>query len=625
MSARFTLLLLLTTSLAVAAEKPNFVIIFIDDMGYGDVQPFGSEVNDTPHLNQMAAEGMKLTSFYAAPVCSASRAQLLTGCYAPRVSVPGVFFPAGPRGLNPKEHTIADYLGEAGYATYCVGKWHLGDQPEFLPTHNGFDHYFGIPYSNDMQRVSQETGKRVTPLLRDDKVAELLEDEQQRQVTRQYTEEAVKHIQTGADTDRPFFLYLAHTAVHIPIFPHQDFVGKSRNGAYGDWIAEVDWSVGQVLDALRETKQDTDTLVIFTSDNGPWRSMGKNGGVSGPLRGSKGCTLEGGVREPTIAWWPGRIKAGSATDEIGGTTDLLPTLVSLGGGKLKSNKIDGYDLSPLLLGQTDKSPRQDWFYYQGTMLRAVRSGPWKLALTRQGLGMGIREKPDDLQQGNRLYNLKTDLGETKDVFSSHSEVVSRLRAMAGKMTADIGSGKPGPGVRPPGTKANPVTLYPTVPRRRRSKTVKKIKWDQVKAGESYSAESAPDVAGKPFTVRCRISGDRTGVIIAHGGQLVGYSLYVNDGKVTFAVRTARDAIRRAVVPLSENTNEIQAAMESNGTLRLDVDGEKAATDASKGSGLIRGKPREPLSVGYDSQNPVDPKAPKLRFKGRIESLRVSAR
>ena len=292
------------------AGQPNFVIIFIDDMGYGDIQPFGSTANDTPHLNRMAAEGMKLTSFYAAPVCSASRAQLLTGSYAPRVSVPGVFFPAGPKGLNPDEHTIADYLRESGYATYCVGKWHLGDQPEFLPTNNGFDHYFGIPYSNDMQRVSAETGMRVTPLLRDDKVAELLEDEQQRDVTRRYTDEAIKHIRSGAASDKPFFVYLAHTAVHIPIFPHQDFVGKSRNGAYGDWIAEVDWSVGQVLNALRETKQEKDTLVIFTSDNGPWASKGKNGGVSGPLRGSKGCTLEGGVREPTIAWWPERIKSG---------------------------------------------------------------------------------------------------------------------------------------------------------------------------------------------------------------------------------------------------------------------------------------------------------------------------
>ena len=236
------LLTLLLCSQIAHAGKPNFVVIFIDDMGYGDIEPYGSEVNQTPHLNRMAEEGMKLTSFYAAPVCSASRAQLLTGCYAPRVSVPGVFFPAGPRGLNPDEMTIADYLGELGYATTCIGKWHLGDQPEFLPTRQGFDHYFGIPYSNDMQRISKADGRRVVPLLRDETVAELLEDEGQRRVTREYTEEAVKFI--GEHKDEPFFLYLPHTAMHIPLFPHQEFVGKSENGVYGDWVSEVDWSVG---------------------------------------------------------------------------------------------------------------------------------------------------------------------------------------------------------------------------------------------------------------------------------------------------------------------------------------------------------------------------------------------
>ena len=461
-------LLMAACSVGAAADKPNFILIFIDDMGYGDIGPFGSTLNKTPHLDRMAAEGMKLTSFYAAPVCSASRAQLLTGCYAPRVSVPGVFFPAGPKGLNPEEVTTADYLKELGYATTCIGKWHLGDQKQFLPTRQGFDHYFGIPYSNDMQRVSAESGLRVTPLLRDEEVADLLEDEGQRRVTREYTEEAVKFI--GEHTDEPFFLYLPHTAMHVPLFPHQDFVGKSSNGTYGDWVAEVDWSVGQILDALRQHNLEKNTLVIFTSDNGPWASKGKAGGVSGPLRGSKGCTLEGGVREPTIAWWPGTVEAGSSSDQIAGTTDVLPTFVSLAGGTLKDRQIDGVDISKLLTGESTQSGRSEWYYYQGRNLQAVRSGDWKLALVPQTLGMGIRQRPDDLKSKEvRLYNLREEIGEMTDLSARHPEVVARLTALAEDMKADIGTGQAGPGVRPAGDQKNPVTLYPTQPRKPRKK------------------------------------------------------------------------------------------------------------------------------------------------------------
>ena len=604
-------------------SQPNFVIVFIDDMGYGDVEPFGSKANDTPNLNRMASEGMKLNSFYAAPVCSASRAQLLTGCYAPRVSVPGVFFPAGPKGLNPAEHTIADYLGELGYSTMCVGKWHLGDQAEFLPTNNGFDHYFGIPYSNDMQRVSAETGKRVTPLLRDDKVARLLEDEQQRDVTRDYTNEAVKYITENKNSDKPFFLYLAHTAVHIPIFPHQDFVGRSRNGVYGDWIAEVDWSVGRVLNALRETQQEKETLVIFTSDNGPWRSMGTNGGVSGPLRGSKGCTLEGGVREPTIAWWPGRVAAGKETNEIAGTTDLLPTLVSLAGGTLKETKIDGYDVSQLLLGKTNKSPRTEWFYYQGTRLKAVRSGKWKLAIERQSFGMGMKQEPEDLQLGNRLYNLDTDLGETKSVFDQHPDVVEKLRAMAEKMKEDIGSGKPGPGVRPPGVKDSPVTLYPTVPPKRRVKSRrKKVVWNKLKVGDVFTSDSVPNIAKKSFTISCRIDNSKgNGVLIAHGGTAVGYSLYLKNGEITFAARNGGDSIRRVKAKAINGTNMIEAGLSKAGIPTLTVNG-MTTSMAGAASLFLPKVPQEGLSIGFDSQNAVDPSAPGGRYGGKIENIRV---
>ncbi|MGI9469954.1 MAG: sulfatase family protein [Rubripirellula sp.] len=456
-------------STCLVAAKPNFVVIFIDDMGYGDIAPFGSDLNRTPHLDRMAEEGMKLTSFYAAPVCSASRAQLLTGSYAPRVSVPGVFFPAGKLGLNPEEMTVADYLKESGYATTCIGKWHLGDQPEFLPTRHGFDHYFGIPYSNDMQRVARSDGRRVLPLLRDERVAELLDDEAQRRVTREYTEEAVRFIEEHQD--EPFFLYLPHTAMHIPLFPHAEFVGKSENGVYGDWVREVDWSVGQVLEALRSHDLQEETLVLFTSDNGPWASKGKAGGVSGPLRGSKGGTLEGGVREPTIAWWPGTIEPASHSDAITGTTDILPTLVALAGGELRPTiKIDGEDIGPLLRGESADSPHEAWHYFRGTRLEAVRSGPWKLAIRPQSLGMGIREQPEDLRgQGVRLYNLDVEIGEQTNVGDKHPEVVARLQRLADEMIADIGDGSPGPGVRPPGVVDNPVTLYPTVPRPARKK------------------------------------------------------------------------------------------------------------------------------------------------------------
>ena len=275
---RFALLVLLAThsiasSATFAADaKPNFVIIFIDDLGYADIGPFGATKQKTPNLDRMAREGMKLTSFYAAPVCSVSRAQLMTGCYGARISVPGVYFPGNAAGLNPQETTIAEQLKKQGYATMCIGKWHLGDQPEFLPTKQGFDHYFGIPYSNDMQRVAKETGQRVVPLVRDDKVAELLTDEDQRQVTERYTDEAVKFIRDHRD--EPFFLYLPHTAVHTPIYPGAAFRGKSTNGRFGDWVEEVDWSVGRVLDTLRELKLDQNTLVVFTSDNGPWLIKG---------------------------------------------------------------------------------------------------------------------------------------------------------------------------------------------------------------------------------------------------------------------------------------------------------------------------------------------------------------
>lgn len=609
------------------AAKPNLVIIFIDDMGYGDIEPFGSTVNKTPHLNRMAAEGMKLTSFYAAPVCSASRAQLLTGCYAPRVSVPGVFFPAGPKGLNPEEKTVAEYLKNQGYATACVGKWHLGDQPDFLPTCQGFDSYFGIPYSNDMQRRSLADGRSVTPLLRDEKVADLLEDEGQRRVTREYTEEAVAFIKQHTET--PFFLYMPHTAMHVPIYPHQDFAGRSSNGRYGDWVAEVDWSVGQVLDTIREADLANNTMVLFTSDNGPWASKGTDGGVSGPLRGSKGGTLEGGVREPTIAWWPGQIAAGTASDEIAGTTDILPTFVRLAGGTPDADRvIDGIDISPLLLGESTASGRSLWHYYSGTTLQAVRAGDWKLALTPQSIGMGFREQPEDIrQQGPRLYNLKEDLGETTDVAAEHPDVVDRLQQIAQAMQADLGSGKAGPGVRPPGIVKSPVTLYPTQPRSKPKpkgrRADKPIDWKSVKAGDSFPSTRAPRIQQTAFEVRCRLSAadaESTGMIVSHGGSVVGYALYVSKGQLTFAVRQSADRIDRVSLPLDgTGPQQIIAALDEKWHMTISVNDR---TSAPRVSGPISRVPQEALCIAGDQQNPVDPQAPNQQPLSGWTQLRV---
>ena len=318
----------LCSTALVAASGPNLVIVLIDDMGYGDIGPFGATKQRTPHLDRLASEGMRLTSFYAAPVCSVSRAQLLTGCYGARVSVPGVYSPGSRNGLNPAESTIAERLKERGYATACIGKWHVGDQPQFLPTRQGFDRYLGIPYSNDMQRKSRETGERVVPLVRDEKVIELLTEEAQSRIVERYTDEAVAFIREHRD--RPFFLYLPHSAVHTPIHPGAAFSGKSANGRFGDWVEEVDWSTGRIVEVLRELKLERNTLLIFTSDNGPWLVKGADGGSAGPLRGGKGSTWEGrraGADARLVA--TGSPRAASARG--GRTIDLLPTCVALAG------------------------------------------------------------------------------------------------------------------------------------------------------------------------------------------------------------------------------------------------------------------------------------------------------
>ena len=383
-----------------------------------------------------------------------------------------VIFPACPTGLSAKEHTVAGLLKAQGYATMAIGKWHLGDQPEFLPTRRGFDHYLGLPYSNDMGGRTNAPAKpaakrkppakpsraRRCPCVRDEKVIEAPAD--QDTLTARYTEEAVKFI--TANQDRPFFLYLPHTAVHVPLHPGAAFKGKSANGRYGDWVEEVDWSVGRVLDTLRALKLAERTLVLFTSDNGPWLTQGTNGGVAGPLHGGKGTTWEGGMREPTIAWWPGNITAHSACDAPLSEMDVLPTLVKLAGGKVPADrKIDGKDIWPLLSGQTTASPHEALFYFNGLKLEAVRSGPWKLAIAPQGTGLPKGAAEPVKHTGPRLYNLDTDIGELTDVAAQHPDVVARLQKLVRQMDADLGVNRRRPGRAPPRPGCQPATVAET--------------------------------------------------------------------------------------------------------------------------------------------------------------------
>ena len=476
----------LTLVTAAAEPKPNFIVINIDDMGYADIGPFGSKINRTPNLDRMAKEGRKLTCFYAAPVCSPSRAALMTGCYPKRVlPIPHVLFPGAAVGLNPKEHTVAELLKAAGYATACIGKWHLGDQPEFLPTRRGFDYYLGIPYSNDMGLASEGSksslGEKLPdakpanrgnaevdedglkgnnqpplPMVENEKVIVRVKQDEQQGLVERYTEAAVKFI--TANKDKPFFIYLPHNAVHFPIYPGKTFAGKSPHGIYSDWVEEVDWSVGRVLDTLRELKLDSKTLVLFTSDNG-----GTPRASNAPLRGFKGSTWEGGMREPTIAWWPGKIPAGSSSDAITGMFDVLPTFVKLAGSNVPADhKIDGADIWPVLSGDaTVKGPHDMFYFFRGLKLEAVRSGPWKLRLVAadEGQAKGKNAKKGAATEKRELlFNLETDVGESNDVATANPEIVQKLHALVDAMKDDLGTDGKGPGVRELGRVSHPQPL-----------------------------------------------------------------------------------------------------------------------------------------------------------------------
>ncbi len=452
-----------------ASRLPNIVIIFTDDQGYGDVGVFGAKGYKTPNLDRLAREGSRFSNFHVAqPVCSASRAALLTGCYPNRVGVNGALGPSARHGLHEAETTLAELLKQKGYATGMSGKWHLGHHPQFLPTRHGFDEYFGLPYSNDMWPHHPEAKKGYyppLPLIEGEKPVKIgLDHSDQEQLTTQYTERAVKFI--GNNKDRPFFFYLAHSMPHVPLYVSDKFKGKSGAGLYGDVMMEIDWSVGEVMGALKQHGLEKDTLVIFTSDNGPWLSYGEHAGSAGPLREGKGTCWEGGTRVPCIMKWPGKIPSGKKNDSMLMTIDLFPTIANLVGADLPKQPIDGRDVWPLIAGRRGaKNPHDAYFYwYDRGELQAVTSGDgrWKLQLPH-----GYRKLPDgpggkggipikyDVGKITKpeLYDLRADISETRDVAAKHPEIVKNLLAFADRARSDLGDSltrQKGSGIREPG-------------------------------------------------------------------------------------------------------------------------------------------------------------------------------
>ncbi len=453
---------------AVEVERPNFVLIMCDNLGYGDIGPFGSKLHRTPNLDRMTQEGMRLTSCYSASgVCTPSRAALMTGCYPRRVGLGWtvadgpVLRPVSQIGLHPDETTLAEVLKMEGYATVCIGKWHLGDQPVFLPTRQGFDSFLGLPYSDDMTRA---TGRRIgerlrgnrwplLPLLQDEQVIEAPAD--RNTLTQRETAAAVKFI--AANKANPFFLYLPHNmpgSSRAP-FASEAFRGRSKNGAWGDAVEELDWAAGEIFEALKKCGVDRRTIVIWTSDNGAPRRDPPQGS-NGALGGWGYTTAEGGMRVPAIVRWPGVVPPGNTSDELCSLMDLLPTLAKFAGAKLPSDrKLDGKDIAPLLLAKTGATtPHEAFYFYAHGELQAVRSGDWKLFFTRS------KQAPKG--EPAALYNLASDIGETTNVLDEHPGVVKRLAKLAERMRSDLGddlTGARGSGTREPGfvKDAKPLT------------------------------------------------------------------------------------------------------------------------------------------------------------------------
>lgn len=452
------------------SRLPNVVMIITDDQGYADVGRFGARGFTTPNLDRMASEGVVFTDFYVSEaVCSASRASLLTGCYAERVSIRGALMPSSTIGLNPDEETIAGMLKKKGYATGIFGKWHLGHYKEFLPLQHGFDEYFGLPYSNDMWPVdfdghpTEKSSKSTYPPLPliegNNKISEIRTLADQGMLTTQYTQRAVRFIKRNKD--RPFFLYVAHSMPHVPLGVSNKFRGTSQKGLYGDVIMEIDWSVGEILRAISKSGLDESTLVIFASDNGPWVNFGNHAGSAGPLREGKGAMWEGGARVPCIMRWPGRAASGTECRKIVSTIDLLPTIAAVCGATLPTKPIDGVNILPLLEGEKDANPRHHFLYYYDGELQAVRMGKWKLHFPHTYRSYAAVEPGRDGypgpyssgKTGIELYDLEEDIGEKLNVAERYPDVVAHVQALGAAAREELGDAltkTKGRGIRPPG-------------------------------------------------------------------------------------------------------------------------------------------------------------------------------
>ena len=439
---------------------PNVVLIFMDDMGYGDLSCTGGIQYKTPNLDRMAAQGIRFTSFLSAQaVCSASRAGILTGCYPNRVGISGALMPNAAIGLNPSEVIIPEMLKVRGYKSAAIGKWHLGHQRQFLPLQQGFDEYLGLPYSNDMwpvffdgsRNVSKEYARKLNypelPLIRNnDKVRELKTLDDQAELTTLYTETAVDFIQRNKNN--PFFLYLAHSMTHVPLAVSAKFKGKSEQGLFGDVMMEIDWSVGEILKAIEQNGLDKNTLVIFTSDNGPWINFGNHAGSTGGLREGKGASFEGGQRVPCLMKWPGHIQEGTICNKLASTIDILPTLAAVTNSSLPEKKIDGVNILPLLLGDENANPRKSFlYYYRKNSLEAVRKGNWKLVFAHPGrtyIGFkpGVDGFPGEVNENFQfeegLYDLRRDPGERYNVKEYYPDVVTELKKLADEARIDLG-------------------------------------------------------------------------------------------------------------------------------------------------------------------------------------------
>ena len=586
---------------ATAADGPkptNVIILFVDDMGYADIGPFGNKTLRTPHLDRFAQEGMRFTHFYATPVCSMSRACLMTGSYSARVSMPGVLFPQNRIGLNPDEVTVAEVAKSGGYETMMIGKWHLGHFPEFLPTRQGFDHYFGLPYSNDMKQ--SHAGYPPLPLYRDEKVIETEPD--QSQLTRRYTEEAIKFLRTKRD--KPFFLYLPYTMIHDPVAASENFKGKSAQGLLGDSVEEIDWSVGQVMATLRDLHLDENTLVIFTSDNGP------AGRAAPPFSGNKTTNLEGGVREPCLMRWPGRIPAGTTCERIAGNIDVLPTLAKVFGAELPKDRIlDGRDLSALLTDPNAAPTRDTHLYFTASQkLEAIRQGPWKLFLLDPA-----KRKGEPVRTAPALYDVTKDLAELDNVAAQHPDIVARLKKEAAERLAEIEAHK-----RPLGKLADgqvaPAAETPI-------KNI--VTLSDLKPGAALKASAAPLIGGRAFTISCTFATTQTNtILVSHGGTQLGYALHIRDGKLTLSIRRSTDDNSEVAMPAPTDgqAHRVRAGLTKDGKLQLQLDDQPEV--AAKGTGLIGKQPAEDFCVGHDAANPAAKYSQPEPFRGTLTQLEI---